>query len=371
MPRRMGAAIRKEFRQFFRDPVLLILVLWLYTVDVIICATSLSWDLDNEAIAVLDLDGTAASLELAERFDRSPTFEVRHRPRTEAEAGRLLDRGEARLVLVTPRGYGDDLHRAGTASVQILADGTNSLIALTAIGQARRLTAHASEDILWDRGAGTLPGPWIDNRVRIWYNPGLEFVYSVVLSMIALGAFIVGTILPTAGIVKEKERGTMEQLLVSPLRPVEILLAKVAPTMVIGLLALGPSMLIAFAFGLPLRGSPFTLAVFSAAFLLSAVSIGVLIASSVRTLRQALFVVLFLLFPILFLSGTMTPIESMPGLLQTLSLLSPVRHYMEAILGIFLKGTGFRVLWPQLLWLLGIGTALFGLGLRFFRSRIA
>ncbi len=369
--RRIGAMIRKEFRQFFRDPVLLILVLWLYTAEVIICATALSFDLDNEVIAVLDLDRSRASLALAERFDRSPTFEVRHHPSTEGEVRRLLDRGEARLALTFPERYGKDLDRDGAAEVQILADGTNSLIALTAVGQARRLAAHATEEILREQGVGSTEGPWIDNRVRVWYNPGLEFVFSVVISMIALGAFIVGAILPTAGIVKEKERGTIEQLLVSPLRPVELLLAKVVPTMVIGLLALGPSVLIAFAFGLPLHGSPVTLAAFSFAFLLSAVSIGVLIASAVRTLQQALFVVLFVLFPVLFLSGTITPIESMPSVLQMVSLLSPVRHYMDALLGIFLKGNGFAVLWPQLLWLLGLGAALFGTGLTLFRRRLA
>lgn len=371
MTRRVGAAIRKEFRQFFRDPILLILVLWLYTADVFICATSLSWDLDREPIAVMDLDRSSASRALADRLDRSPTFEVRHHPESEAETRRLLDRGEARLVVVLPPGYGRDLTRDGTADVQVLADGTNSLIALTAIGQARRLAAVATRDLLEEAGAATPLGPWVENRARIWYNPGLEFVFSVVIGMIALGAFIVGVILPTAGIVKEKERGTMEQLLVSPIRPIELLFAKVVPTMVIGLLALGPSVLIAFAFGLPLHGSPITLAVFSTAFLLSAVSIGVVIATAVRTLQQALFIVLFVLFPILFLSGTITPIESMPGPLQALSLLSPVRHYMEALLGIFLKGTGFRVLWPQLVWLLGLGAALFGTGLVLFRRRMA
>jgi ABC-2 type transport system permease protein len=368
--RRVAAAIRKEFRQFFRDPVLLVLVLFLYTVDVVICTAALSFDLNNEPVGVLDLDRSGASKAFAERFDRSSTFQVRHYPANEREAKRLLDGGDARLVLVLPRRYGEDLARDGAAGVQILADGANSLIALTAIGQAQRLTVAATEELFRERM--TAPqGPWIDNRLRVWYNPGLEFAFSVMISMIGLAAFIVGVILPTAGIVKEKEHGTMEQLLISPLRPVELLFAKIAPPMVVGLLALVPSVLIAFAFGVPLRGSVFTLAVFSGAFLLGAVSIGVVIASAVRTLQQALFVVLFVLFPVAFLSGTITPVESMPPALQVLSQLSPLRHYTEALLGIFLKGTGFATLWPHLVAMLGLGGGLFALGAVLFQRRLS
>jgi ABC-2 type transport system permease protein len=139
---------------------------------------------------------------------------------------------------------------------------------------------------------------------------------------------------------------------------------------VVGLAALGPGLLIARAFGVPFRGDPGTLALLSFVFLLGAVATGVLIASAVRTLQQALFVAFFVLFPILFLSGTITPIESMPPALQIFSLFSPLRHYMDALLGVFLKGVGLRVLWPQLVWMLGLGTAVFVLSMIVFRRRL-
>jgi ABC-2 type transport system permease protein len=368
--RRLGAAILKEFRQFVRDPVLLILVLWLYTIEVVICATSLSFDLKEEAVAVLDLDRSRSSAAFAERFDRSSTFRVRHRPSTERDARGLLDRGDVRLVMVLPRGYGEALAGAGPADVQFLVDGTNSLVALTALGQAQRLAAVEPQALLREHGVA-VAGPRVDNRVRIWYNPGLRFSYTVVVSMIAMAAFMVGVLLPAASIVKEKDRGTMEQLLVSPLRPVELLLAKTVPTVVIGMAALLPALLVARAFGVPLRGHPVTLAVISAALLLSAVSIGVVIGTGVRTLQQALLVTLFVLFPVAFLSGTITPVESMPRSLELLSRLSPLRHYMDAMLAIFLKGAGFGLLWRQLLWMLGLGAALYAVSLAIFRRRLA
>ncbi len=207
--------------------------------------------------------------------------------------------------------------------------------------------------------------------MRVWYNPDLRFVYFMVISMIAAGAIMVAVIHPAATIVKEKESGTIEQLLVSPLRPGELIVAKTSPTFAIGLLALGPGMLIARAFGVPFRGDPLTFGILSAAFLLSAIGTGVLIASAVRTLQQTLLVSFFVLFPVLFLSGTITPIESMPLALQWLSRLSPLRYYMDSLLAVFLKGVGLEVLWPQLFWMLGLGAVLFAGSLVFFRRRLA
>jgi ABC-2 type transport system permease protein len=374
-PSRLAPAVTKEFRHFLRDPVLLSLVLWLYTVEVVLCAVSLTFDLAEEPVGVVDLDRTVVSRELVAALDRSPSFEVRHRPASEAEAGELLERGRARMLVVIPRDFGRRLDRGEPADLQLLLDGTNSMVAMTALGEAQRQAAgfalrrpdRAAAALVVPGGEGTAG---IENRMRVWYNPGLRFVYFVVISMIALAAYMVGVIHPAASIVKEKESGTIEQLAVSPLTPGELVLAKTLPTFVIGLLALGPALLIARIFGVPFRGSPVDFALLSAVFLVSAIGTGVLIASALRTLQQALLVAFFVLFPVMFLSGTMTPIESMPDLLQTVSLLSPLRHYMEALLGVLLKGVGLDVLWPQLLWMAGLGLALFAGSFAFFRRRL-
>lgn len=367
---RMGASIVKEFRQFFRDPVILILVLWLYTIEIIICALALTFDLNDVPIAALDLDRSSRSAELVEAFDRSPSFAVRHWASDEREARTLLDRGDAQFVAVIPPGYGQGLARDGEAVVQLLIDGTNSTTALTALGETQRLVFRRSLEALAATASMGSAVPLIDNRVRVWYNPDLRFVYFVVISMIALAAYMVGVIHPAAAIVKEKEAGTIEQLLVSPLRPSELIVAKTLPTLVIGVLALGPAMLIARALGVPFRGDLITFVVLSLAFLSSAIATGVLIASLVRTLQQALLVSFFVLIPVMFLSGTITPIESMPPLIQALSRLSPLRYYMEALLGVFLKGVGLEVLWPQLAWMLGLGAGLFAWTAVLFRKRL-
>jgi ABC-2 type transport system permease protein len=185
--------------------------------------------------------------------------------------------------------------------------------------------------------------------------------------MIALAALMVGVIYPAASIVREKEAGTIEQLKVTPIGTMELFVAKTMPTLVMGLLSIFPSLLIVWWFGVPLRGSLALFLALSAVFLLSAVAIGVLIGSISRTLQQALLLSFFGLFPILFLSGTITPAESMPDMLQALSLVSPLRHYMDVILGVFLKGTGLTELWPQALALVVIGTPLFLLAAWVFR----
>ena len=192
----------------------------------------------------------------------------------------------------------------------------------------------------------------------------------MVLSMIALAALMVGMIHPAASIVREKEVGTIEQLLVTPIKTGELFAAKTAPTLLMGLLSVFPSLLIVWWFGVPLRGSLLLFLALTALFLLSAIGLGVLVASISRTLQQALLLSFFGLFPIMFLSGTLVPVESMPDFLQLLSLLSPLRYYMDVILGVFLKGAGMAELWPQTIALLVIGATLFGIAMSVFRRQL-
>lgn len=355
---RLGAAVVKELRQFVRDPVLMGLVLWLYTVEIAICAFALTFDLKDEAVAVLDQDRTAASLALADRFDRSASFEVVQRPGSMAAAGSLLDGSDARLVIVIPAGYQQRLGRRDAAPVQLLIDGTNSMTGRTILGQARALLARENEARSTHTAVAVSGLPRLENRIRVWYNPELRFVYFVVLSMLATGAYMVGVIHPAASIVKEKETGTIEQLTVTPLRSWEIILAKTLPTFLVSMLSFGPGLLVVRAFGLPLSGDPAAFLAATTVFLLGAIATGVLIGGVTSTLQQALLVTFFVLFPVLFLSGTMTPIESMPRPVELASRLSPLRYYLEALLGIFLKGLGTRELLRPLGWMLGLGAVL-------------
>jgi|TARA_R110001592_G_scaffold177818_1_gene418279 ABC-2 type transport system permease protein len=175
---------------------------------------------------------------------------------------------------------------------------------------------------------------------------------------------------PAASIVREKERGTIEQLLVTPISTLELFLAKITPALIMGVLSIFPSLVIVRAFDVPLQGSLVLFLVLTAIFLLSAIALGVFIAAYSRTLQQALLLSFFGLFPVMFLSGSLTPVEAMPEFLQSLSLLSPLRYYMDIVIGIFLKGAGLEVLWDEALAMLAIGAPLFLLSLRIFRRRV-
>jgi len=346
----------KETIQFCRDPAMLFLILYLYTGEVVMCTVALSFDVKHVALAVVDLDQSVRSRELIERFTVVPEFRAVGRPATEAQAGQWLQSGRAAVALVIPHGFAERLGRREPAAIQVLLDGTNSNTAAIARGYALEIIGQFER--AWAARLGLVVHP-IESRSRIWYNQSLNFASFMVLSMIALASMMVGVIQPAASIVREKEAGTIEQLMVTPVTVTELFVAKTLPTLVMSLLALFPSLLVSHTFEVPMRGELATFVVLTAVFLVSAISMGVLIASLTRTLQQALLVSFFGLFPIMFLSGTLVPVESMPRPLQIVSLASPLRHYMEAILGIFLKGAGFADLWHQALALLAIGAVLF------------
>lgn len=362
---RFATLLYKELIQFFRDRVILVLILWLYTAEVIICALALSFDVEALPLAVLDLDQTAVSRGLVEQFTTTESFRAVGRPGTLAEANRWLESGRARIALVIPEGFGTDVRRNTTATVQILLDGSNSNVATTARGYAIRILNEYQRKGAPEAGVPAQVFP----ALRIWYNPRQTFTPFVVLSMIALAALMVGVIHPAATIVREKEVGTIEQLRVTPIRTGELLVAKTLPTLIMGVLSIFPSLLIVRWFDVPLRGSLGLFLVFSALFLVSAIGIGVMVASVCRTLQQALILAFFGLVPLMFLSGTLVPVESMPGPMQAASLASPLRHYMDVILGIFLKGAGLDILWPQAIALVLLGSVFFAAAAVLFRFR--
>lgn len=355
MRTRLTGLLLKEVIQLLRDRLILILILWLYTVEVVICAYALSFEAEDMPLAVVDLDRTPASRALVESFLVTDAFQPAGYPTTAPAATDWLQTGQARVALVIPEGFQRDLARSEVPSVQVLLDGTNSNMAAQARGYALEIVSRFRPTPITAAGSGRGVQP----VVRVWYNADQTSTSFSVLSMIALAAMMVGVIHPAASIVREKESGTIEQLQVTPIGTAELFVAKTFPTLVMGLLSIFPSLLIVWWFDVPLRGSLLLFLGLTAIFLLSAIALGVLIAAISRTLQQALLLSFFGLFPLLFLSGTLAPVESMPEVLQTLSLGSPLRHYMDVILGVFLKGAGLPELWPQTLALLAIGAPLF------------
>lgn len=370
---RVAAAVKKEFLQFSRDRMLIVLILWTYTIEVVLCAYALTFDVKNLSIAVYDQDQSQVSRKLIERFTASEFFGHASFVSRPGEIDDLLDAGKVDMAIVIPFNFSRLVTEGRETGVQLILSGTNSNTANIARGYASTILNGFSREVMEAslRKKGLrFSLPEVDPRTRIWYNPSLEFRYFMVISMIVVAGLLVGIIHAASSLVREKETGTIEQLTITPLRRYEIIFAKIVPTFAIGMASLFPSLLIALWFRLPMRGSIPLFFLASAVSLFTSMGIGVFISTVSRNLQQALLLAFFFIFPVMFLSGTLVPIESMPLAMQYLSYLSPIRYYMEISLGIFLKGTGLRILWPQFLAMLLFGLVIFPLSLMRLRKHM-
>jgi len=364
MPARLRSLIVKEFIQFLRDPVMIILILWLFTVEIVMCTMALGFDVRRIPLAVNDYDRTTTSRALMDEFLSTDSFVLVGTPSSMAEAASWLQEGRIIGLLEIPSGFERRFRSGDDAAVQFVLDGMNSNTALRARAYATEMIARFNAVMATRTTVLAMP---TDAVVRVWYNPALTNTRFMVLSMISLAALMAGVLHPAASIVREKQVGTIEQLQVTPMLPLELFAAKTLPTFAVCLIAMMPALLITRLFGVPLLGSLPLLLILTGLLFLSAIGIGVFISAVSATLQQAILLSFFSLVPMMFLSGTMAPIESMPDWLQLLSLASPLRHYMDIILGVFLKGVGLRELWPQALALLAIGAASYGSAYALFR----
>lgn len=366
---RLAALVRKELIQFLRSRAILVLILYLYTGEVMMCTYAMSFDVRNLPTAVADRSGSAESRALVREFGSSGYFSIEHSAPDDTEVAALLDRGDVMAALIIPREFSRQLVQGAPASVQLILDGSNANAASVAQGYAQRIVQNFA--LHRQSPHSTASRVAVELHPRVWYNSELDYRRFMVLSMMVLAGMMAGVITAAAGIVREKESGTVEQLLVTPVSVGEMIAAKMLPPLLFCLLALFPSMLVAAVFDVPLRGSVALFMLFSAVFLISVMSIGVLVAVIAETLQQALLISFMVLFPVMFLSGTIVPLESMPAGLQYFAEASPLRHYMEAILGLFLKGVGLEVLWPRLAVMAAIAAALLAVSLWRFRRQLA
>lgn len=361
--RRLAAAVRKEFRQFLRDRLLVALVIFVYTADVIMCTVALTFDVRDLKLAVYDADRSQLSAKLVERFSATDYFARTLPASGPHEIDRMLDSGNADLALLIPAGFAASVDSARSTSVQVIVSGTNSNTANAARGYANAIVAGFGRDVLLEHAARhgvstDLPG--VRAEPRIWYNPQLEFRHFMAISMVVVAGIVVGVITAAAGLVREKESGTIEQLVVTPLRSRELVAAKSAPPFTVGMLSLAPGLMIADYFGVPMAGHVILFVLASAIALAAFLSIGFFIGTLAQSQQQALLLSFLVLFPLMFLSGTTVPVESMPRAMQWLSYLSPVRHYMDIAVGVLMKGVGLGILWPHFAVLAGCALALGG-----------
>lgn len=357
--------VRKEFLQVFRDPRMARVLFVAPIVQLMVFGYAVSTDLRHASLHVLDLDGTRESRELVETFEAGGLFRVVGRSRRPAEQNAALDSGEALAAIAIPAGFARDL-AAGRARVQLLFDGSSS-------NQATLAKAYA-EQIAQSFAAGRAPGgpaPIVfDARIRAWFNENLESRNYNVPAVLGAILLLICQLLTALAIIRERESGNLEQLMVSPLRPLELILGKTIPFALIGLLDLGLISAVAILhFGVPFRGSALLLIFAAGLFLVCALGIGLLISTLSKTQQEA-FLSSFLVFmPAMLLSGFMFPVTSMPQVFQLLTLANPLRHFLEIVRGSFLKGVAAADVLPQLGALALIGALLIGLSAARFSRR--
>jgi len=379
MTTRLLALIRKEFIQTFRDIAIVVLVIYSFA-EIVLCGWAITMEVRHIPTAVLDRDNSPASRALIKRFQQSSNFHLDFHPSEEADVDRLLDSGQALLGIIIPPGLDRDVASGKPASIQVLVDGTQSNAALLSVGYVNEIVRRYSSEIeitRLNRFGKSLSGlPGIVNNVRAWYLPELRYIHYGMVSMVTLAVVLLGIRLASAAIVREKESGTLEQLMVTPITPMELILAKVIPMIVleVGGLLIGVT-LSYFVFGVAPHGNPIvTLLLFialSTLAFLATVGIGIWIATYARSQMQALLLTFFVLFPMMFLSGTITPVSAMPFWLQWLSFLSPMRHYLSLALGIFIKGLAMEAVWPHVLALTSFTILILWIGLSRFRRSLA
>jgi ABC-2 type transport system permease protein len=358
MIRRIRTLARKEILHIRRDPRSLFLAIGQPAVLVIIFGLAISFDIRHVDTAVIDLDRTTVSRDLVARVEAADAFNVRVRSDDYGRAGRILDEGLAKIILVIPPDFARDLDAGRAAPLQILVDGCDSNTGLIAMGNMSRLVQGFASGILLERlgGSGASP-PAADARVRVWYNPELASANFIIPGLIAVIMAIMAAMLTSLTVAREWENGTMEQLMAGPGRPIEIVAGKLLPYFALGIVQVTLIVLTGrFVFGVPFTGSFLGLIAASAAFLVYGLSLGLFFSITTRSQQLAFILSIILtLLPSFILSGFIFPIANMPLLLRLVSYLTPARFYLAALRGIFLKGYGVPLLWATI-----AGTAAFG-----------
>jgi ABC-2 type transport system permease protein len=367
---RVRRMVVKELRQTFRDERTKRVIFVSPIIQLVLFGYAVNTDVHNVATALVDHDQSAESRELVSALTASGYFRIVTTSDRPADLGWALDHGDAVVGLEIPERYGVDLLRGRSPAVQLLVDGTNSNTATVAQGYATRIVQQFGARVGQASGGAAAIPAGIDLRARAWFNPSLESRVYNVPAVIGVIVLLMCLLLTALGVVREREVGTLEQLLVSPLSAGELMLGKTIPVAGIALVQLTLVTSVALLwFHVPLRGSVPVLLLAAALFILAGLSFGLLISTVSATQQEAFLAMFLFLLPAIILSGFLYPISTMPEFFQRLTLANPLRHFLEIVRGVFLKGAGLRELWVQFTVLTGMaGTGLFVATRRFRRT---
>ncbi len=370
---RVRQMLRKEFRQMLRDPRARRVLFVAPIVQLVVFGYAVNTDVRNAATMIVDHDQTYASRSLVSALTSSGYFRVAERSQRPRDLVSALDAGNVLVGLEIPEGFSKDLDAGRGADVQLLVDGSSANTANVALGYASQIIArwgleHAP-------GAAALadgPRPGVDFRVRAWYNENLESRVYNVPAVIGTIVLLMTLLLTSLAVVREREIGTLEQLMVSPLRPIELIIGKTLPSVFVGFVDLTVITAVSLLwFHIPFRGSWLFLLVASVCYILTGLGLGLFISTVSNTQQEAFMSMFFFFLPAIMLSGFMFPIANMPQALQYFTYLDPLRYFLEVVRGVFLRGAGWQILWPQAAVLLGMGVLVLTAATRRFRKTTA
>lgn len=373
---RILTVLRKEFRSVFRDPRMRLVIFGLPVIQTLVFGYAVTMDVRHVALVLVDHDNTPASRELASRFTGSDYFDIILSTPHEAAANAEIDAARASAILQIDSGFEANLHAGRSAPVQLIVDGSDSNTARLVLNYSSVIASTYNNDVVlagaFRRSGQAQPAGAVDLRARAWFNENLESRNYFVPGVMAVLVMLVSLMLTGMAIVREKEVGTIEQIMVTPIRPLEFILGKFAPFIVIGFVdVLLVTLVGVFWFNIPIRGSFALLLLGTACFLLTTLGIGLFISTISNTQQQAMMSTFFFFYPAMLLSGFIYPIANMPRVVQWLTYFNPLRYFLVIIRGVFLKGVGLDILWLQLVALVLIGVAVMGFAVSRFHKTLA
>ena len=373
---RMRVMTSKELMQLLRDTILIVFTIYAFTFDIYWAGSGVSLSLNNAALMVHDGDASYASRELASRF-REPYFQNVGSLDRSSQTIENLNSGKAMVTLDIPEGFERSLLRGEQSTVQMQVDTTNTVLGLLASSYGQQIVGRYGLEVAMQQqglspDAG-ISGPVLDDRHRVWFNPNQKDSWFMSIAELLTIITVFSMMLPAAAMVREKERGTIEQLLVSPLSAFQVMFSKVlAMTLVIVLLtSISLFLVIGGVFGVPFKGSPWLFLALATLYVFTTSGLGLLIATFSRNMAQAGMLIILLIAPMIFLSGAWTPPEAMPSVMRWLMMVSPLHYFIDAGYGVLLKGATLTMLAPQILGMCVLGGINFALGLWRFRRQFA
>jgi len=347
---RTWSLIRKEFIHIMRDPRTLAVMIITPLMQLILLGYAATTDIDHLRTAVYDGDKTAQSRDLIEAYQASNYFDIIAFVENEDDIAYLLDHGDVYGALMIPAGYGEDIKAGKWVDVGFVIDGSDPTVAGAVLSSAQAIGQAYSVNIVQEKMSTFMSQmPGVEVRPRIWYNPDMKSTYFTIPGLMVMVLFLFTTLFTSSSIVRERELGTIEQLIVTPIRSIELVVAKVAPYVLISFFIILEVLVIGvLLFGVPVNGSLGLLLGLSALFLVTALGIGIFISSIAKSQQEALLMTFATVLPTIFLSGFFFPFDAMPGWLQVISHIIPARYALKIVRGIMLKGIGVEVLYEQI-----------------------